>query len=436
MILRATFRNVLSFNDETSISFVAGKSTQNPGHVSRAVKRDDISVLKSGIIYGANASGKSNTIKAIAGLRNLALGAEFSSRGDWFKLSSKALQPSKIELEFKVGARYFAYGLELTMKGIQEEWLYEINSRSDKLVFTRQLIDGEFEYRFKTIEGNAEVRKFVDFLAMSTPSEKSFLSEYVKRNGKGLQDVATVYYWFLNNVTIIFPDTRYRGISINVERDTEFAAATKRLLAYFNTGIVDIRRFKVAEGEVDLPRELVRDIIASEHNTTAVASLDGVSIYFFEKDKDGAMNIYKQKAIHLNDNREEVVFDMDEESEGSIRLLDFIPMLIDLSLNSKVYLIDEIDRSMHPMLTQKLLEYYYNNLSSDRDTQLICTTHEGSLLNSNMIRHDEVWFVEKDNMGASTFSSLAEFKQRQDVLKSYFQGRYGAIPFFNSSAIS
>ena len=98
-------------------------------------------------------------------------------------------------------------------------------------------------------------------------------------------------------------------------------------------------------------------------------------------------------------------------------------MLIDLSLNNRVYLIDEIDRSMHPLLSQKLLEYYYSNLRSGLDTQLIFTTHEASLLNSNSIRHDEIWFVEKDIAGASHFTSLVEYKPRQDVLKGYMHGR-------------
>ena len=149
-------------------------------------------------------------------------------------------------------------------------------------------------------------------------------------------------------------------------------------------------------------------------------------------DENGITNIYKQSAIHRMKNGGEVPFEIDEESDGSVRLLDFIPMLIDLKLNSSVYLIDEIDRSMHPMLSQKLLEYYFAFLDKERDTQLICTTHESNLLDLNMIRADEVWFVEKGQDGASHLTSLAEYKPREDVRKGYLQGRYGAIPFFAS----
>lgn len=157
------------------------------------------------------------------------------------------------------------------------------------------------------------------------------------------------------SLKIIFPNSRYDGISIRVEKDKDFAAATKSLLEYFNTGIVDIRRVKVNKN---------------------------------------------------------------------------IPMLIDLRLNESVYLVDEIDRSMHPMLSQKLLEYYFSHLSNERDTQLIFSTHESNLLNLDFIRADEVWFVEKGKEGASHLTSLAEYKPREDVRKGYLQGRYGAIPFF------
>ena len=93
------------------------------------------------------------------------------------------------------------------------------------------------------------------------------------------------------------------------------------------------------------------------------------------------------------------------------------------------YLIDEIDRSMHPMLSQKILECYFSGLDAHRDTQFIFSTHECNL-NLALIRADEVWFVEKGKDGASHLTSLAEYKPREDVRKGYLQGRYGAIPFF------
>ena len=299
-------------------------------------------------------------------------------------------------------------------------------------VFTRKVSADGNEFTFGSFTASEEEKQLVKFISMSTPKNDSFLSEYIKRNGKGLNAITEVYRWMKENLKIIFPKTRFEGLSIRVEKDKQFAIATKSLLDYFNTGIVDIRRVRVAKENLELPKELVTDILAEAEpgKGIVVASPYNSAIYFFESEKDGTMSIYKQNTIHKGEDNREVAFEMNEESDGSIRIMDFIPMLIDLRLNETVYLIDEIDRSMHPMLSQKILEYYFGHLTADKDTQLIFSTHESNLLNLDLIRADEVWFVEKDAVGASHFTSLAEYKPREDVRKGYLQGRYGAIPFF------
>lgn len=433
MILRATFENIFSFKDETSISFVAGKGTVHPSHVSRAQKRDDISALKIGVIYGANASGKSNVIKAVALIQQIAVGLFPSRDFEPFKLAKPVNPVSKIEIEFKTAGRYFAYGIEFTVNGIREEWLYEINSRSDRLIFTRKTGQDGNEFEFGDIHGDPSVAQFVRFLGEGTPVKKSFLSEYVERNGKGLCAVKAAHSWFASGLRIIFPDTRFRGLSFNAEQDENFHESTRRLLQYFNTGIVDIRRFPVrSKEETNLPDQLLDKIISSATpgSTTLVAAPESNECFFFDFKEDGTYTIFKQKAVHRNDANDEVVFEMDEESDGSIRLLDFIPMLIDLGQNEADYMIDELDRSLHPLLSQKLIECFIHGLSTEKDTQLIISTHECNLLNLDFIRADEVWFVEKDRSGASRLVSLAEYKPRENVRKGYLQGRYSAIPFF------
>ena len=434
MILRVTVRNILSFKDDVSISFVAGKSDLHPKHVFRAEKRDDISVLKSGIIYGANASGKSNIIKSVSIIQEIALGGFPRYRIEPFKLSEENLGLSKIEVEFKVDSKFYAYGLEFSLQGISEEWLYEINSRTEKRIFTRKAVEDGSQYEFGTITGGAAQSQFVKFLSHGTPADKSFLSEYVQRNGSGLDAIKTAYGWFANRLQIIFPDTRYRGLSYQVGSDGESREATKSLLEFFNTGIYDIRRYPIKMEEAEIPAQMLKDLIAKGRpgNTYVISTPQNTILYYLEVQADGQYQLSKQKAVHHDNRRNEVVFEMNEESDGSIRLLDFIPMLIDLRTNPRVYLVDEIDRSMHPMLSQKILECYNSTLEAGRDTQLIFTTHESNMLNLDIIRTDEVWFVEKDNDGASHMTSLAEYKPREDVRKGYLQGRYGAIPFFAS----
>ncbi len=430
MILRVTIANLYSFNEETEISFVAGKSLKHENHVIRAKSRDDISVLKAGIIYGANASGKSNIVKAVSVLQDIAMSGVPKKNVEPFKLVKSNANPSKVEMEFKVKDKYFAYGVEFSIKGIHEEWLYETGSRTDTMIYERKVVGKENRYKFGTVDGNKNIKQFLEFISLATPLSSSFLSEYIKRNGQGLPLINSVYEWFKINLKIIFPESRYDGFAIRAERDKEFAIEMKSLLEYFNTGIVDIRRVKVKKETLNLPNEVLNKLLSSVEPNKGflIASPLDSTLYFFETDAKGITTIYKQIAIHRNSNNEEFTFEMREESDGTLRLLDFIPMLIDFQLGDSVYLIDEIDRSMHPMLIKKLLEFYFGKLSDSRNTQLIFTTHECHLLDLDLIRTDEVWFVEKDNDGASHLTSLAEYKPRSDVRKGYLQGRYGAIP--------
>ena len=321
---------------------------------------------------------------------------------------------------------------------VPEEWLFEINSRTDKEVFTRKVTADGNEFTFGKVDGNEETSMLLKFIAHSTPSDSSFLSEYVRRNGKGLETIRMAKNWFADGLKIIFPSTRLQGISFLTENNDELQETTRSLLAYFNTGISDVRLYKIKKEDVNLSSDLLDNILSKAKNGKAysMAATVGGEMLLFEVNANGGYEIYKQKAVHRNlTSGTEVVFDLSEESDGSIRLLDFIPMLIDLKQNEVDYLIDEIDRSMHPMLSQKILECYFSGLESGRDTQLIFSTHECNLLNLDLIRADEVWFVEKGKDGASHLTSLAEFKPREDVRKGYLLGRYGAIPLLPNEAM-
>ena len=314
----------------------------------------------------------------------------------------------------------------------------EINSRTDKDVFTRKVTAAGNEFTFGKVDGNEETSMLLKFTAHSTPSDFSFLSEYVRRNGKGLKTIRMAKNWFADGLKIIFPSTRLQGISFLTENNDELQETTRSLLAYFNTGISDVLLYKIKKEDVNLSSDLLDNILSKAKNGKAysMAATVGGEMLLFEVNANGGYEIYKHKAVHRNlTSGIEVVFDLSEESNGSIRLLDFIPRLIDLKQNEVDYLIDEIDRSMHPMLSQKILECYFSGLESGRDTQLIFSTHECNLLNLDLIRADEVWFVEKGKDGASHLTSLAEFKPREDVRKGYLLGRYGAIPLLPKEAM-
>ena len=208
----------------------------------------------------------------------------------------------------------------------------------------------------------------------------------------------------------------------------------RELLGYFGTGISDLCRVESKPEELNIPDEIRQGI---EENLEGKGVDTGVVIHnesrfiFAEKDESKNLKWYELKTIHKNEDSDlGYVFEMFEESDGTSRLFDFIPMLIDMRANDAVYVIDEVDRSLHPMLTLKLMEMYNSLLRENSQMQLICTTHESCLLSTAPIRQDEVWFVEKDKKGESHLSSLCEYKPRENIQKGYLNGRYGAIPFF------
>ena len=206
------------------------------------------------------------------------------------------------------------------------------------------------------------------------------------------------------------------------------------LLSYFGTGISDLCRVESKPEELGVPIEIsqkIEEILEGKGSETGVLIHNQNRFIIAEKNKSKIMKWYELKTIHKKEgSNSDYIFELFEESDGTSRLFDFIPMLIDMRANDAVYLIDEVDRSLHPMLTLKLLEMYNSLLRNDSQMQLICTTHESNLLSAAPVRQDEVWFVEKDKKGESHLSSLCEYKPRENVQKGYLNGRYGAIPFF------
>lgn len=433
MLLSAKFENIYSFNEETRILFTASKSDQLPLHVSRAEKRDDISVLRMGLIYGANASGKSNIVKCLAIIKAFAINGWSTHKYNYFKMTDNPQERSSIELEFKANNQFFAYGVAFSKGGLQEEWLYKTGSRNDTMIFERKRSGNDWENVISPQFMRNESEQFLKYLIDGTPTKRTFLSEYIERNGKGIDAIKQVRRWF-ENLNIIFPETHRADFPFRVVNDIQFRTVMRELLEYFGTGISDLCRVESKPEELNIPDEVRQEI---EENLEGKDTSTGVVIHnksrFIFAEKDESMNLkwYELKTIHKKrDSNTDYIFELFEESDGTSRLFDFIPMLIDMRANDAVYVIDEIDRSLHPMLTLKLVEMYDSLLREDSQMQLICTTHESCLLSTAPVRQDEVWFVEKDKNGESHLSSLCEYKPKENVQKGYLNGRYGAIPFF------
>ncbi|MBS1249337.1 MAG: hypothetical protein MAG431_00914 [Chloroflexi bacterium] len=436
MLIRFHVSNYLSFDEEVELSMIPGKARQHSGHVVKSEGRHDIDILRSALIYGANASGKSNLVKAMAFAQELIVKGTHTKDvipRTRFKLKGETTNiPSKFEFEFRAGERCYIYGFELDRKRIWEEWLYEIRKTTETMLFERVTnSSGETSIKFGKIKfKDKKEEDFFDFVAMGTRPNQLFLAESVERD---VQHFQHIYQWFSEKFIIIFPYSKYLALP-TIWAEQDLGETFVKYLEQLGTGICGFGLSEI-DPMVEFPNELVDALFKSAKDDGKSGLLLGDphgSRYLVEVG-DEELKVNKLMLRHpMANSSEDILFDIAEESDGTRRLLDLLPGLANPERKDKVFVVDELDRSLHPKLSFELIRLFLEN--EVPESQLIATTHESHLLDLDLLRRDEIWFVEKDNKGASHVYSLEEYAPRYDknIEKGYMVGRYGAIPIFGN----
>lgn len=442
MLIRFSVENFMSFNERTELSLIPSKVRRHPEHVIKAKSKNGISVLKTAIIYGANASGKSNLIKAMKHAQTL-INSGFKAGKKLpynpFKLNSVSeVAPSRFEFEVKIGESNYAYGFIVDDTNIHEEWLFEVNKINETCIFERK---GE-KFLFGDIKFNSEEEEqYLNFTAIGTPENRLFLNECKERNVYKqlpyLNAIQETKQWFENKLNIVFPNTKHIGLEIEMQKSEQTSKIFSRILESFDTGIKNLT-LKEINPENDFlsgfPDELKSRLLDDlDDGATVLIAGPRNERFQISKDKNGDVKVSKLMTSHLNEKGKERLFDLNEESDGTQRLLDIALGLIDVFSEEKVYIIDELDRSLHPDITTSILNSFLKN-TADIHSQLIVTTHESNLLNQDLVRKDEVWFAQKNIKGDSTLYSLEEYQPRfdNDIRRGYLSGRFGGVPILPS----
>lgn len=439
MLIRFAVQNFLSFEEKMEFSMVPGKVKKHPLHIVSGDHRHDIDILASSVIYGANASGKSNFVKAIQFAQQLIIYGTRPHRNipvTFFKLNSEcATKPSHFSFEIRSKDDYYAYGFELDQHKIHSEWLYAISKKSNRCIFERSSIEEKTHVTF----GNGmkftdhEEKKFIEFTAKGTRINQLFLTECEER---GVSHFHNIYSWFENVLTIIKPDTIFHGLELHIDTDQKLKNSFVRFLCNLDTGISGLDLIKIEiENEPSIPKHFHDTLLEklSDESEVLLYNTSNHLRFMLRANEHREIQAYKlitkHKAIH---EKKDVSFEIAEESDGTQRLMDLIPALLELLNNDRVFVIDEINRSLHPNLTYKLIELFLEH-RKNRLSQLILTTHESCLLDLALFRRDEIWFLEKTKSGASTAYSLEEYTPRydKDIRKGYLLGRFGAIPIMH-----
>ncbi|TBX64400.1 ATP-binding protein [Flavobacterium silvisoli] len=432
MLIRFVVSNFLSFNEEKEFNMLAGSFKTHKHHVYNLGKID---VLKAAAIYGANGAGKSNLIKAVEFLQESVTNGYLlrSVNSKKFKLDKlNETKPISFEIEFSIEKKIYAYGVSFNNITVVEEWLYESGINvEDKMIFERKTLkSGKSSIKIADKYKRTQRQKLLIEL-MESNLLKSGELLLGKSDELNIKEITASRFVIEKQIIVIHPGSKFQNLVPALTSSNRFNNFANGMLETFDTGVaeldienIDIDKYFGDEDE-STKKEVIQDI-ENGHNVLLNTETGGVLI---TKEK-GKYIVKKVISKHLNNEGKKVSFDLTEESDGTQRLLDFIPAF-DGILNTEVcFIIDEIDQSLHPALLKSLVQ----KIMSNKNTigQLVFTTHESNLLDLDIFRQDEIWFSEKSkNSGSTQLYSLSEFKPRYDldIRKGYLKGRFGAIPF-------
>ena len=398
---------------------VGSKERQHSERVPR-IGKSKIKILPVAAIYGGNASGKSNLCKAFK------FAKEFISEGrpvdssipvKPFQLDPESTKkPIKFVFEISIEDKIYEFGFIVSRLRVEKEWLKEISGTSEKLLYER--VNDQVSLQKK--------EKFLDFISQSTRSNQLFLTHSVNQNFDGFKHI---YRWFKDDLTVISPDEKYIGYNPSPPEKGMFVSVSK-LLDELDTGITNLDTKRIPPESVPF-LSIIKDDISDTTDEPMVFSHKGER-YFISSEK-GKLKAEKLISYHTDIKGNKVQFEISSESDGTLRLLDLLPALLIASdpETSQVFIIDELDRSLHTNLTRQVLDSYLENCNASSRSQFIFTTHDALLMDQDLLRRDEMWLIERTNEGASRMFSISDFEKvrnDKDIRKSYLSGRFGGIP--------
>ncbi|MBC8430570.1 MAG: ATP-binding protein [Desulfobacterales bacterium] len=417
MLIEFSVTNYRSFLTPQSLTLTANTATELQEENSFISPVSNLpSLLRSAVIYGPNAAGKSNLIQAIAFMKKLILSsAKESQEGEkidatpflFNRQSSK--DPSEFEVVFIQDGIRYQYGFAVNPEMVTGEWLFAYPGSRAQRWFERNY-DSETQkdiwYFGSKFTGSRKVWQ------EATRRNALFLSTALQLNNEQLKPV---FNWFDNKLVVVG-----EGESITPVFSTgecEEAEKKKKILNFMNAADLSISNISLEKKEFsmdDLPPDMPQSI-----------------------KEDIAKDLRGKKLTELffmhpsSDNGEDVALDFDEESAGTRKIFELAGPWLDVLDKGLVFFVDELDTSLHPLLVRFLLNLFHNPQTNRHNAQLVFTTHDTNVLDQSLMRRDQVWFVEKDTENATRLYPLSDYKPRKGeaLQKGYLYGRYGALPF-------
>ncbi|MBW4663827.1 MAG: ATP-binding protein [Chroococcus sp. CMT-3BRIN-NPC107] len=415
MLIEFSVGNYRSFKDKVTLSMVAADIT------AKDKKLDDnnvfavdhkLKLLKSAAIYGANASGKSNLVKALGFMNWFMINSSKETQStdqinvEPFRLSTDTKeQPSFFELVFLMGRRKYRYGFEINKKIVVSEWLFYVPKQRETKLFERQ---------FNNIEMNKTYK--ADGIQQRTRANALFLSVSAQFNVEIAEEILA---WTNENLNIAsgLDNKPLLQYTVDCIMKDDNKNDILQLIKNLDLGIDDIKVEQENFSFALLPDNLKEIIVNASNFGEMRATLISTSHKIFDE-------YSKYKSIE--------VFDLERhESEGTQKLFALAGLIVNTLKQGRIIVIDELDASLHPLISQAIVELFNSNETNPNNAQLVFMTHDTNLLSNKLLRRDQIWFMEKNRYGATDLYSLAEYKVRNDASfeSDYIKGRYGAIPY-------
>lgn len=410
MLVQFTVENYRSIKNAQTLSMVAGHDKGLPENLIQGAGISG-SLLRQAVIYGANAAGKSNSLLALESLRQMVQVSALLQEGQAFpwlvpyRLNrSTATQATTFTLVFLLEGIRYQYEVTATTQRVLHEALTTWPKGRPQLWFSRKVdIAGEEVWKFSShFKGD---QRQLQLWQTSTRTNGLFLSTAVQLNNAQLKPI---FHWITQQLIVIVPGKTDFNPALSFAQ-IESETGKQRILSFLSAADIGIDGVHLRELEEHPPFPMQLLPIPFQPNQLP--------------------KWQKVVSVHRQDDGAAVEFDFSDESDGTRKLFEFAGVWLLALENGATLLVDEIDRSLHPHLVHMLVKLF-GEKSNPRNAQLIFTTHDTTLLDTNLLRRDQIWFVEKQQ-GATQLYSLLEFSPRKNeaVERGYLLGRYGAVPF-------
>lgn len=433
MLIEFSVANFRSIQARQTLSMVAGP---DPAHRSRNVtpgQGKELVFLRSAVIYGPNAAGKSNLLRAVETLRRLVqVSATGFQEGQAIPVTPFLFskEPSEQPSEFEIiliaddGIRYH-YCCLVSPERVLKEWLVAYPLGRAQRWFER-----EYDVESQTqrwwfgpnfVAERAERKVWQEF----TRDNALFLSTAIQLNNAQLRPA---FNWITQKLIVLVPGVNLNPLlSLNLLRE---GGGLEQIMQFMRAADIGIDRLELLEEEVTAP------VLGGLQPGTLRVHVE-MGIQPESPSKLSSQKSFRVLAWHKRtDSAEEVPLDISEESDGTRKLFEFSGGWLRALKHGATLLVDELDRSLHPHMTRFLVGLFHSR-SNTQNAQLVFTTHDTTLLDTDLLRRDQIWFVEKDDYQASHLYSLLEYSPRKDeaLERGYLKGRYGAIPFIGEFGV-